>query len=369
MKINAGGKLPHSSHTPTRKCLFSFVIVPIGICNILWLFHVMHPKIDPYQEQAVQRKNFNFTSSLCPEIRSLHNIDDIDEEMTCQPRPPSKESCEYTAKHFKIIPSSLTCHDQNEPSYNLCNLSNDEDQSNEVEVTCDISVCDIDKYLIIEELDLSNGLLKNLRVEKRERNSKTFAKLVKAALIRARENDVNFIFLNCTRKEKNMTISQLISVVPKLQYLKFGELKPHGGKLNLNVLLLDSISRAHFYRSFPKTIEYLRAKRDNRKPKSPFLFEFQLFQGIHSNTHETEKGFFTGELYPENYTYSQKAKSPTSPNVLFGTLKKAGYQTMFLEDLCYLSGFGLVSSFMTRKWNTLNEKLKTSNIDTVGEYG
>ncbi|XP_028409421.1 uncharacterized protein LOC114532026 [Dendronephthya gigantea] len=366
MRNNARRQIHRWSHAKKRQYFLIFAVTA-AICNVFWLLYVFHPKFDRYVTEAFEIRNVTFTSSLCPEMRSLHNIDDIEQDMTCQPRPPSKKSCEYTAEHFKILHSNLICKDQDEPSYNLCYLSNTiMDQSNEGKVTCDLSICDIDKYLIIEEINMSNGNMRGQKVEKNKRDSKTFANLVKAALIRARENNVNFIFLNCIRKGKNRTISQMISILPKLQYPKPDEPKPLGGKLNLNVLLLDSISRAHFYRSFPKTIEYLRTKRDNRKPKSASFFEFQLFQGIHTNTHETEKGFFTGELYPMNYTHKQKATETSHPNVLFGIMKNAGYQTMYLEDMCHTWLNGLLSTLHVRGWEPLRKKIDNSNIDTIG---
>ena len=320
---------------------------------------------------ASSKKPTTSLTSLCPNVTSLHDPDEsVYEGLACQPRPPSKKSCEYTAEKFKLMPSILTCKDQDEPPYNLCHLQDNTDLSTEVKVSCDLSVCDTEKDILIENPDPSDGKLRDQRIEKPDRRSnEKFATLVEKALFDARENNLNFIFLSCTRKgTENKTISQMISVLPKLQYTKPREKKPHAGKLNVNILLLDSISRAHFYRSFPKTIEYLQEKRVNKKPKSASFFEFQFFQAVHGNTHVTEKGLFSGDLYPANYTEGQVDKAPTNPQILYSIFKDNGYQTMYSEDQCYKGHHGLRDSFKAKSWKTFQYKLTHSNIDTTGEW-
>ena len=308
-------------------------------------------------------------TSLCPNITSLHEPEEsIYEGLACQPRPPSKESCKYTAEKFKLVPSISTCKDQDEPSYNLCQLQKNTDLLTKIKVTCDLSVCDVERDVLIEEPNPSDGKLNDQRVQKRDRRSnEKFAQLVKVALSNARENNMNFIFLNCTRKGTNKTISQIISVLPKLHYIKPHEKKPQAGKLNVNILLLDSISRAHFYRSFPKTIEYLREKRENKKPKSASFFEFQFYQAVHGNTHVTEKALFTGDLYPSSYTNEQVDRAPTNPQILYSIFKDNGYQTMYSEDQCYRGHHGLRDSFKAKTWKTFQHDLSHSNIDSTGK--
>ena len=309
-------------------------------------------------------------ASLCPNIHSLHEQEEtLYNGMACKPRAPPIEACDYTAEKFKLRPSILTCKDKDEiqHSYALCGEPNMVVQSTDIEITCDISVCDKNKDILIEELDESTGQLRKKRVDENVRGSnEKFGKLVAGTLLRARNKNLNFVFLNCTKKGEKSSISQMISVLPKLQHVESSERKLHGGKLNVNILLLDSISRAHFYRSFPKTLQYLREKQHSKIPKTASFFEFEFFQAINGHTHENENAFFSGSLYPANYSKKQIARSPTNPQILYGAFKEAGYQTLYLEDLCWRGRYGIMDSLKASNWNILEERVGASNIDSTG---
>ena len=312
-------------------------------------------------------------SSLCPNFNSLHEQDaSLYDGVACQPRTPPKEACQYTAKMFKLRPSLLVCKNKDgevQLSYDLCNVSDihTADQSTQVKVTCDLSACDSRKDIIIEELDPSSGELREKKANGKTQGSKeTFENLVKKALLRARENNFNFVYLNCTSKRTSKTISQMISVLPKLQYVQSSKRRQRGRKLNVNILILDSISRAHFYRSFPNSVEYLREKRANKQPKAASFFEFQFFQAIQGRTYQNEYALFNGKLCPGDHSRWRPDRAPTNPQILYGVFKKAGYQTLILEDVCWKNKYGIRGSLKGEDWPSFQKKMKTSNIDSTG---
>ena len=56
-------------------------------------------------------------------------------------------------------------------------------------------------------------------------------------------------------------------------------------KLNINIVWLDSISRRHFYRSLPRTVETMDQINRDAQTKAEIL-DFELMQSVHGHTHE-----------------------------------------------------------------------------------
>jgi len=187
--------------------------------------------------------------------------------------------------------------------------------------------------------------------------------LPRIALLTAR-NKFNFVFVNCFVITDNQTLaSQLISIPPRVTTQE--GLKPRTkNTINVNIVLLDSISRAHFYRSLPKTVERLRSLADKPDMAPAKVYDFELFQAVHGHTTHNEHALFTGQLLPpmdpDEETPSVRA------DVLFGHFKRAGYQTMWQEDLCWMSSWGLVTDLVAGDWEELQIKLKESFIDNTG---
>ena len=357
-------------------CFYGVFLVAI-ICNALLVayFNIFKINVNNAQNYDVPKESkvTKQLSSLCPNISSLHDQDaSLYDGVACQPRAPPKKACEYAAKMFKITPSILVCKNKDgkvQLSYDLCNVSDipTVNQSTQVKITCDLSACDSKRDIIIEELDPLRGELQNKKANGEAQGSKeTFENLVEKALLRARENNLNFIYLSCTSKRTNTTISQMISLLPKLQYVQSSKRKPRRRKLNVNILILDSISRAHFYRSFPNSVEYLREKRANKQPKAASFFEFQFFQAIQGRTYQNEYALFNGKLCPGDHSRWRPNRAPTNPQILYGVFKKAGYQTLILEDVCWKGQYGIRGSLKAGNWPMLQKKMRTSNIDSTG---
>ena len=138
--------------------------------------------------------------------------------------------------------------------------------------------------------------------------------------------------------------------------------------VNVNIYLLDSVSRAHFYRSLPKTVETFR-KLNSDPSLATKVFDFELFQAVKGRTYETVHAFFTGELLP--------MKDPFSPNPkvvgigsMFRKFKISGYRTLYQEDLCWKYDWGLVHDMkLTKskeKWKELHESIEKMFIDDLG---
>lgn len=323
----------------------------------------------PQTEQTPQRVSTEPSASkksksACPRMTIHQGKGAFLQDTICRPHLPAEDACEYAAEIFELMPSIAICHDQKEPPYQLCRVSEIHDgvRQSAPEVKCDISAClktaDI-RLLIVDpsdgnylQMDLP-GTISNNDIED----------VIKEAIKKTQSNGFNFMFIDCTGRKHRKKISQLLTFLPPKEiFTPKGE--AFGNKVNVNIVLLDSISRPHFYRSLPKTVSYLREKSADPSFNA-HIFDFELFQSIHGHTHENEHALFGGSLYPENFTKSDKEYAPTNMERLFGIFKDAGYQTMAQNDLCWKAWYGFLMSFMTKEWTELQKKMKVV-IDSTG---
>ncbi|PFX11831.1 hypothetical protein AWC38_SpisGene24313 [Stylophora pistillata] len=161
------------------------------------------------------------------------------------------------------------------------------------------------------------------------------------------EKGFSFLFLRCGG------IFQVLSFPPVLKKVDGGKKRT---KINLNVILLDSISRPHFYRILPRAVEALQNISHDPKIKATTL-DFELVQSTGQQTFENLRPIFCGVVVDDNkVTASAKnTKASLGVEVLYGTFKKWGYQTFFQEDLCWYDEWGSVLTDIEKRavpqWN------------------
>ena len=320
--------------------------------------------IDPIRtsnqnEQATQK-------SACPRM-TIHK-DEVTPlpDTVCRPHLPAEDACAYAAKLFKLTPSVAKCRDQRDPPYELCRVTEIRNGRRlpAPEVKCDVSVCVKTADIRLLIVDPSDGNYLQLDLPGSISNN-DIDEVVREAVVKMQANGYNILFIDCTHGKRKEKISQVLTFLPSEATFKpKGEAS--GKKVDVNVILLDSISRPHFFRSLRKTVSHLRQK--SSEPRYPaHVFDFELFQSVHGHTHENEHALFGGTLYPENFTKNDKEAASTNMERLFGIFKDAGYQTMAQNDMCWRSTYGFMTSFMMEDWSELAKKMKET-IDSTGKY-
>lgn len=170
-------------------------------------------------------------------------------------------------------------------------------------------------------------------------------------------------------------VSQLL-ILPPVLHASGKQMRTIHSKrllLNVNILLLDSLSRHHFYRSLPKTIQEFRHLNE-KFFKAGRVFDFELFQGIKSQTLESLQALFEGIKHFQ--TLSEAFSMPyktVNLNETLGHFKAYGYETLYVEDLCWLFKWGLVkeqgamnlSVPYPERVKLFNEALYRAGIDRV----
>ena len=289
---------------------------------------------------------------------------------TCKPHRAAPEACKFAESLYSCDPSLSYCKD-NEESVEICSLGFEVSQKRKLlKAKCNSQACQrfvnkVERKFLtfgVHSIDPEEGVLRSVR--NFSSVSELEHQLPRIALLTAR-NKFNFVFINCFVITSSQTLaSQLVSIPPRVT-LQEG-LNPRAkNAINVNIVLLDSVSRAHFYRSLPKTVETLRSLADRPDMAPAKVYDFELFQAVHGHTTHNEHALFTGQLLPP---MDPDEEIPSvRADVLFGHFKRAGYQTMWQEDLCWMSSWGLVTDLVAEDWEELQIKLKDSFIDNTGD--
>ena len=285
------------------------------------------------------------------------------EEPFCKLYKLSEKSIEYTTSAYAIRPEIRKCHDQKAPPYELCKINETKSNSSEnnLEIKCDFNICDKTKKMSVEFMDYGDGYMKEKEIPKTSTNME-IEKLVLQVAEEVRKHDLPFVFVNCTAVD-GAIVSQILTFLPPLPRLQDNA---HRDKININIFLVDSVSRPHFYRSFPDTVDYLKViKNDSNYPAHVFNFEF--FQAVHGHTNENERALFNGSVFPAHLSGKTRDRTPVNLNPLYKVFKESGFQTMFLDDLCWRGHWGIMDKYKVGSWKSLQSKLSESDIDSRGK--
>ncbi|KAG0726675.1 hypothetical protein GWK47_036067 [Chionoecetes opilio] len=143
------------------------------------------------------------------------------------------------------------------------------------------------------------------------------------------------------------------------------------GYPNINVVMVDSLSRPHFYRSLPKTIGLFE---DLYEKKHPEVFDFQFVQAVKQRTYESLEALFSGYVNTTEIPFGTYdiPKRPLPVSQLLKHYKEKGFRTLWLEDLCWNWEWGLVKDLKVindsdsyPSWNKFKSALKKANIDSI----
>eukprot|EP00794_Sanderia_malayensis_P006130 gene6130-6835_t len=324
---------------------------------------VLNPSEDYYgqvgtgQKDSVSRrqkvqssKKPKHVENACPvnKITPKYKKNVLKEEITCLPHRPSAEACLFAEKLYPFNKTLLDCPQEN--SMEFCTINREEKVACIFPTSCE--------RLIVTGINKDTGLYHTKGIYT---NRKELEEGVTKIISEATLDGFNFVFIGCI--DGHFT-TQLLSWVPRVQRRRTRSNKQN--KVNVNIVLLDSISRAHFYRSLPHVIEEF--ERLNKNKLSPAeILDFSLFQSVDGHTLQNSRALFTGELLPEGISEEEKEKVAVGIEILFEMFKKAGYKTLYHDDLCWSYVWGLRKELgIPRTWKQFQAAIKSSNIDDTG---
>ena len=193
-------------------------------------------------------------------------------------------------------------------------------------------------------------------------NSSKLENFIKEFVLKNLDEMYPFFYLKCGDTAKHDMANQPTQLIPVP--LAIPTNMSHDGKkgINVNVLLLNAVSRRHFYRSLPNTIEAFRSINLNPKSTSNVL-DFELYQALQTTAQEILLGFIAGK--------KNNSKSRTEKTLL-KQFRQAGYQTLWQNDQCWKSNvdfaqfFKIYDSNNQNNLNNLKAKLMMDNVDSLG---
>ena len=110
-------------------------------------------------------------------------------------------------------------------------------------------------------------------------------------------------------------------------------------KINVNIVLEDSVSRSHFYRSMPRSAQSLRDIYRDSSFRATVL-DFELVQSYAAYTLLNAQFMMAGKALNDNGSNGKSPKRMNGINVLTQQFKRFGYQTLMHEDLCWYDEWG-----------------------------
>ena len=170
-------------------------------------------------------------------------------------------------------------------------------------------------------------------------------------------------------------VSQILILPP---YVKSDKNIETDKLFNFNFVFVDSVSRSHFFRSLPKSVNVLDdiAKRQNSHSDNPVILDFDLVQAVRSRTYESLQTLFSGVINPFEKPFGVQAmpKSRLRVKDLVAPLREIGYVTQWIEDLCPLWEWGIAKDFLvynktlsvSEMWKKLKLSLEEVSVDTIG---
>ena len=261
----------------------------------------------------------------------------------------------------------------------ICTVSKQEsDKREDIQILCDVSPC-TGKEVSLGLFSDTTGKIEWRVVEDINRTSK----LIKYHILSSAYGP-GFALLKCGQG------IQILSFPKILKRVESSENEGQRKRFNINIVVEDSLSRGHFYRTLLKTASTFRDIIYDQSILSTLL-EFDKVQSYASNTYRNLQRLFTGKKYLNHSANCEKwvkevpdAKYACTYGIeeMLSRYKAAGYDTLLQEDQCWhdhrnsfldpRKSLGRVKDERTRlrRWNeyvALVEKLFRSEV--IGDYG
>lgn len=320
-------------------------------------------------------KQYN-NASVCP-LLGIRQSRKPSENVSCilRNRELSLNSCIRASKEYGLDSKPLKCGN-GESEEQLCSFRAINMLANQSKhaVVCNTSPCGTNPLYVLEFSPIF-GILEEGPLWKRFFTSRGLENYLKRYTNATSSPDFNFCILLCVRKERTGFIEQLMTF--PFVHKSFDEtLNEEINSINLNILVLDSVSRPHFYRSLPETAKSLR-EIVHFSSYNATVLDFELLQSSAAYTFHNIRALMSGKM---DFRYSGGHENETyGIDVLFGKFKQLGYYTLLQEDSCWYDSWGSLFTDNTyqgniprgkyefaNRWKKFQDKVKNYYIDDFG---
>ena len=313
-------------------------------------------------------------ATKCPEftIKSREYEHDYSNS-TCKPRPVLIEDCENAVRKYGKPPNDRECpkdHGQ-QIIADICRFTEASvrtSNKNKLKLECNLEPCG-GEPVRIGVLQPNYGLLIKPEYWYIAKDQSGIDLVIRKILYENSQNGYDFCIMTCNNKKK--FIKQVL-VFPPFVKLKKKTTKNEKQKMNINIVVLDSVSRQHFYRQLPNTVQELKRIHSNTQTK---VLDFEMLQSLAPRTFPNMRAMFSGivdvDSDDESHTYGLDS--------LFGKYSNLGYQTVLQEDSCWFDSWGALITdnkhnmnalttpdHYADRWQEIQHKLRNLPIDGYG---
>ena len=332
-------------------CIFTVLSI-YGLCAFIYSeFGLVHHQQFSFGKfiNSLSGNKLLIGQHHCPilNIRGTKNISRW-EKIDCVAHKSSQSGCIFASKTYGYNAYKRNCNKESQTI--ICSIKDtkfectNKDCNNNEKVNIHIFNNETGTVTEVASWSKNDGLL-----------SEVVSKFAKITI----QNGFKFIFLSCGKNS-----IQLICLNDILFERKTKDVRNHNSNININIVMLDSVSRAHFYRSLHKTIATFKTL--NLMDHAEVL-DFKLFQALHGHSAENAHGLFNGSVFPMNATNSDRESQPVGIDHFLRYFKSKGYHTLYQDDMCWEAIWGFRQDIGgASTWIELYEKLKAADIDDTG---
>ena len=296
----------------------------------------------------------------------------------CRGKPFTSRDCDDVIKYFGQYGTMKPGKCNTNNTLQICTVSPKKtDKREDIQISCDVSPC--------KGKEVSLGLFSDTigKVEWRVvEDINRISRVIKHHILSSAFGP-GFALLKCGQG------IQILSFPKRLESSQNQEQKR---RFNINILVQDSLSRGHFYRTLLKTASTFQKIIYNQSIPSTVL-EFNKVQSYASNTYRNLQRLFTGRKYVDHKANCEKwfKEIPGSETKyactygieeMFNRYREAGYDTLLQEDHCWhdernsfldpRQSLGRVENETTRlrRWKEyVNLVTDLGRWQAIGDYG
>ena len=298
----------------------------------------------------------------------------------CKPWKQTEEICDIANNFYSINKDIYCSRKPKNTSKSICSVV----FSDKIpEVNCDKQVCKSDS-LFVGSVNPKTGVVTSQDWTE-FRSVKSLELALPGMILNNVKNGFSFCLIRCVKNDD--IIDQLLTFPRIFEHYRIkmheqremnarGERKQRakGKKLfNINILVLDSVSRNHLYRMLNETVNTLQQAASGRDVR---VLDYEFLQSLAPYTSKNIKALFTGAMEGEAH---HNLKKNIGISTLYGHFKRHGYHTLFQEDSCWYDRWGTVLENNIRKekipvdikelkksWRQFRNLTKTYSIDDYG---
>ena len=286
-----------------------------------------------HMRKYAKHSNPNFNQ--CPHEGLQFESDSREMNMSCVLRKKTDKECNETLKYFgayMLKPDPLTCGLP--PSRPICTFLTEFRFSarDKVDVRCWRDVC-IRSPIYLGCFDPKFGTIDDEETWFKFETVGLLELELPAIVTQNSMHGFNYCLLSCREGERK--VKQALVFPPILKRV-VKRTQRSTKKINVNIVLEDSVSRSHFYRFMPKSVQSLRdIFRDSSFHAT--VLDFELVQSYAAFTLPNAQFLMAGRSFKEG---GKSQRRINGIGVLTDRFKRFGYQTLIHEDLCWFDYWG-----------------------------